>query len=251
MKARCFVFCLSALASPAWAADVAGTLQWSQRVDLSTPVSGTVRTVAVDIGDRVKKGQTLLSLDATAYSAGVNESQAAIARAKEEELDSKRNLDRTQELYNRTVISTSELEAAQTRHARAKALLAEKQAQLARSRQALGDATLRAPFDALVLARHVEPGQTVASGLAPQPLLTVAKAGEMIARAHVSLAQIEKLKPGDPVIVAVGTQSYNGKIKTLGLEPVADKSGAGYVVDVLLPIRDMLRAGTPVTLRLP
>lgn len=251
MKNRLLVTASILFCPPLWAADVQGTLEWSQRVDLSTPATGIVRSVLVNPGDRVKPGQVLLSLDATAYSASVSESQAAVARAKEEEADAKRNLDRTQELYNRTVISTSELEAAQTRHARARAQVAEQQARLARDRQALAETSVRAPFAAVVLARLVEPGQTVSGALQPQPLLSLARAGEMVARAHVTLEQVAKLKVGDPVTVSVGGQSFSGRIRVLGLEPVSGKSGNGYVVDVLFPVRELMRAGTPATLKLP
>lgn len=241
----------SSLLQAAWAADVQGSLQWSQRVELSTPASGIVRSVTVQAGDRVKKGQTLLVLDAAAQQAGVSEAQAAVTRVREEEQDARRNMDRTQELYNRTIIPTSELEVAQLRLAKAKAALAEAQGRLAAQQKYLGDTGLRAPFDGLVLARQAEPGQTVSSQFQPQPLIVLARAGEMIARAHVTLAQVEKLKAGDPVLVGVGSQSYNGKIKSLGMEPVADKTGSGYAVDVLFPVKELLRAGTPATLRLP
>ena len=159
-----------ALIAPVWAADVPAVLQWSQRVALSTPVSGVVQTVRANVGEQVKKGQVLATLDATAYQASVAESEGAVARVKEEAQDAKRNLDRVQELYKRTVISTSELETAQTRYVRAKAQLNEAQARLTLTRKRLGDATLRAPFDALVLERQAEPGQTVASQFLPQTL---------------------------------------------------------------------------------
>ena len=238
------------LFTSAWAADVPGTLQWSQRVALSPPVSGVVRSVHAGVGDRVKKGQVLLTLDAGAAHANVSESQAEVARLKEETQDAKRNLDRVQELYNRTVISTSELEQAQTRHIRSKAGLNETLARLTRSQKLLGDATLRAPFDALVVARQVEPGQTVASQFQPQTLFVVARANEMIARTKVSLAQVEKMKAGEEVTVQVGQQSYTGKVQTLGLEPVGEKEEAGYVLDVLIPVKGVLRAGTPAVLKL-
>lgn len=242
---------VSVVMPAAWAADAPAVLQWSQRVELSTPVSGVVQTVQANVGDRVKKGQVLLTLDAATYQANVAETQAVVSRAKEEEVDAKRNLDRVQELFNRTVISTSELEQAQTRHVRAKAGVMEAQARLTRTQKGLGDATLRAPFDALVLARQVEPGQTVASQLQPQTLFVLARANEMIARAKVSLAQVEKMKAGDAVTVQVNQQSYNGKVKTLGLEPVGEKNETGYLLDVLFPVKDVLRAGTPAVVKLP
>lgn len=242
---------MACLVTPVWAADVPALLQWSQRVALSTPVSGVVQTVRANVGEQVKKGQVLATLDATAYQASVAESEGAVARVKEEAQDAKRNLDRVQELYKRTVISTSELETAQTRFARATAQLNEAQARLTLTRKRLGDATLRAPFDALVLERQVEPGQTVASQFQPQTLFVLARAGEMIARAKVSLAQIEKLKAGAAATVEVNHQSYSGKIKTLGLEPVGEKNESAYPVDVLFAVKEVLRAGMPAIVRLP
>ena len=95
-----------------WAADVTALLQWSQRVELSSPVSGVVQAVQVDVGDQVKKGQTLLSLDSASYQAIVAENRAAMSRYSEEMAEAKRDLERTNELYERTVIATVELDQA-------------------------------------------------------------------------------------------------------------------------------------------
>jgi len=251
---RFSVLSLAALiAVPAAAADLPATLQWSQRVELAAPASGVVQAVHVSVGDRVKKGQALVTLDAAAYSAGVAEAKAEVVRAEEEERDAKRNLDRVQELYNRTVIALTELEQAQVRQVRAKSQLDGARAKLAANLKQLRDAVVRAPFDALVLARQAEPGQAVASQLQPQPLIVIARAGEMVARGKASLAQVEKLKTGQNVSVEVAQKSYGGKIRTLGLEPVADKAGekGEYLIEVVFPVQEVLRAGTPATIKLP
>lgn len=251
MAKRKALFLAMLIAAPALAADLPATLQWSQRVELAAPASGVVQAVHVNVGDRVKKGQTLLTLDAAAYSAGVAEAQAEVVRAEEEARDAKRNLDRVQELYNRTVIALTELEQAQVRQVRAKTQVDGAKAKLAANQKQLRDAAVRAPFDALVLVRQAEPGQTVASQFQPQTLFALARAGEMVARGKASLAQVEKLKVGDAVTVEVNKQSYSGKIKTLGLEPVGEKGDVGYPVDVLFSTKEVLRAGTPATLKLP
>ncbi len=235
----------------AWGGDVPAQLQWSQRVELTTNVSGVVQSVHANVGEHVKKGQVLAALDARGFQAQVAEVQAAIAGNKEEQLEAKRSLDRVEELYKRTTISTSELEVAQTRYASATAHLNEAQARLSRTQKILGDATLRAPFDALVLIRQTEPGQVVASQFQPQTLFVLARAGDMIARAKVTLAQVEKLKVGDMLNVEVNKQNYRGRVKTLGLEPIGEKGDIGYPVDVLFAVKDVLRAGTPAVVRLP
>ncbi|MEO1767052.1 efflux RND transporter periplasmic adaptor subunit [Thiobacter aerophilum] len=240
---------LGLFAVPVWAADLAASLHWAQRVELGTAVSGIVQTVAVKPGDRVKKGQVLVSLDATAFSAQVAEGQASVAQAQEEEKDAKRNLDRVQELYNRTVIAATELEAAQLRHARAQAQLTAARARLAALNKQLRDTTVRAPFDGVVLKRQVEPGQAVASQLKPEPLIVLARTGEMVARGLVALPEVRTLKPGQAVEVEVEGRRYPGRVRLVGLEPVGPKGE--YAIDVVFPVEDILRAGTPAVIRLP
>jgi RND family efflux transporter MFP subunit len=242
---------LWAVATVVWAESFPATLQWSQRVELSPRVSGIVREVGVNAGDRVQKGRSLLTLDAAPYQARVAESRAAVARFAEETAEAQRDLVRTQELYDRTVISTSELDQARLRQARAKAQLDGAQARLARERQDLADSALRAPFEAVVVARLAEPGQHVAVGLQPQPLLVLAKAGEMAARFRVPADRIGSLRAGQAVSVLVGQQEFPAILKSPALEPVADKSGSVYEVEAVFAVKELMRAGMAATVRLP
>lgn len=246
---------LWAVAGTVLAADVAATLIWSQRVELSPRVSGIVRAVGVKAGDRVKKGQELLALDAGIYEAGVMQARAAVARYSEELLEAERDLKRTQELFDRTVIAMTELDQARLRLARAKAQRDGARAQLVRAQKDLADSALRAPFDAVVVARLAEPGQYVAVGLQPQPLLILAKAGEMLAQAGLTEEQAGRLKPGQAVSVTVAQQKYAGSVRNIGLEPVTgsrEKGGAIYSVDFVFPSGDaILRAGAQALVTLP
>lgn len=234
-----------------WAADIQATLQWSQRVELSTPVSGVVQAVNVEVGDLVRKGQVLLSLDSTAYQARVAESQSEIIRLNAEAEENKRDLDRVQELYERTVVSTTDLDQARLLLVKSQSALSGARARLRQSQKALDDASLRAPFDAVVVLRQAEPGLSVAAGLQPQMLLTLARSGEMIARTHLSSPQMDKLKTGQTVTVSVAGINYTGKIKTLGLEPNKIKEEWVYPVDVVFPSKEPLRAGAPALVKLP
>ena len=233
------------------AADIQATLQWSHRVELSTPVSGNVNAVNVEVGDLVKKGQVLLTLDSTAYQARVAENQSEIIRLDAESAEAKRDLDRVQELYERTVVSTTDLDQAKLRLVKTQSVLSEARARLRLHQKALDDASLRAPFDAVVVLRQAERGLSVAAGLQPQMLLTLARSGEMIARMQLTPPQIDKLKTGQTITVSVAGISYAGKIKTLGLEPVKIKEEWVYPVDVVFPSKEPLRAGAPALVKLP
>jgi len=246
------VFAMAALIPQIlWAADVPAVLQWSQRVELSVPVSGVVQSVNVDVGDRVSKGQVLLSLDGAIYRAKVAEINAAITRLAAEAAEAKRDFERVQELHARTVVATAELDLARLRLTRTGSLLAEARASLRQQQKVLDDTTLRAPFDALVVVRQAEPGMSVAAGLQPQILLVLARSGEMLARLYLTAAQIEKLQVGQAVTVIAGGQSYTGKIKALGMEPVKLKDEAGYQLDVSFSSKEQLRAGVAAVVKLP
>ncbi len=241
-----FLFPFAALA-----ADVPATLQWSQRVELSPRVSGIVQEVNADVGAQVKKGDALVVLDGRIYQARLAESEAALRRQREDAADARRDLKRTQELYDRTVISISELEQAKVKSARTGAQVNELSARIAQDRRNLEDATLRAPFDALVVARMAEPGQNVVVGLQPQPLLVLARSGEMVARAYLPQEGLRGLQVGQSVTVGAAGKSYTGRVKSVGLEPLKLKDAIVYQVDVLIPTQDVLRAGTPAVLKLP
>lgn len=233
------------------AADEPATLQWSHRVELSVPVSGVVRSVNVNVGDQVKKGQVLLSLDNAVFQARVSEIQAGITRLVAEQEEAKKDFVRVKELYERTVVATAELDQARLRLVKADSLLAEARANLKQQQKMLDDTVLRAPFDAVVVMRDVEPGMSVAAMLQSQTLLVLAKSGEMIARLHLAATQIEKLKVGQTVSVTSGGQNYAGKIKALGLEPSKGSSESGYLVDVVFSSKEQLRAGVVAVVKLP
>ena len=251
---RWLIMAAGCMAGAAHAVDIPAVLQWSQRAELATPVGGVVQTVNVKVGDRIGKGEVLLRLDDRVYARRAEEAAAAVARHKAEAGEAARELKRVQELYDRTVISTSELDQAKLRRDRSHSALMEAQARLRQEQQHRADTALRAPFNALVVARQAEPGQAVAGGLQPQTLLVVAKADEMVARAMVPEGTLTGFKIGQAVTVVVERRDYPGKISILGLEPAArDRNAAPlYVLEaVFSPGGAVLRAGGAATLRLP
>ncbi len=157
-----------------WALVVANPL-WAADVELTTRVSGMVEEVLVKPGQRVKKGTVLLRLERTVLQARLDEAAAEQMRAQADEADAKREQERAQELFNRTVSSSSELEAATLRHARAQAARAAAEARRAIAQKNLKDAELRAPFDGVVKAVPGAPGTVVAADCQPRPLVVIAR----------------------------------------------------------------------------
>lgn len=240
------ILALALFAGTAWAADYPATLDWSGRVTLAMPVSGVVEHVAPRAGQRVQQGELLARLNPTLFKAGVAEAMAELHRLTEEEAEAKRDLDRVGELYARTVSATTELDAAKLRHARARAGLDAAQARVERARHQLAESELRAPFDALVLVRHAEPGLVAATPCQPNPLFTVARAGEMLALATLSPAQAGPIRLGGTAEVSVAGKTLKGELRAL----TAQGDGR-YVLEVAIPRAPGLLAGQPASIRLP
>lgn len=164
------------MALAGWMVAVSGSVWAAESVELSTRVSGVVAEVRVKPGQHVKKGTLLLRLDKTVLQAQLDEARAEQMRAQADAGDSKRELERVQELFKRTVSSTSELDAATLRHARAQASLAAAKARRVIAQKNVQDAELKAPFDGTVSAVPGGPGTVVTADCQPKVLVILSNA---------------------------------------------------------------------------
>jgi len=105
------------------AVTASGKIQPKKKVDISADITGRITDIAVKEGDWVTKGQFLLQIDPTVYEAAVQQAQAALAssqafavQAKANRDQAERALNRTKELHTQTpnLVSTEQLEQAQT-----------------------------------------------------------------------------------------------------------------------------------------
>ena len=142
-------------------------------IELTTRVSGVVEEVYVKPGQSVKKGAVLLRLNKVIYQAQVLEAGAESERLRAEAAEAKRDLDRAEELYSRTVSSTTELDSAKLRHTRAQSALTVAQARATIAKKNLADTDLKAPFNGVVAAVPAAPGVVVASDCQPRALVVM------------------------------------------------------------------------------
>jgi RND family efflux transporter MFP subunit len=237
---------LALVAGNALAVELPAVLDWSGRVSLTLPVAGVLEHVHVQAGQTVKKDELLASLNPALFKAGVAEARADLDRLSQEEADAGRDLERVKELYARTVASTTELDAAQLRHARARAGLAATQARLEKARRLLAESELRAPFDAVILARQGEPGQVITIPCQPAAVATVARADEWLARAPMAAAMATTLRLGGEASVDIAGQSVPGQVRAITAQPEGR-----VLLEVALPRTPGTWAGQAVGIRLP
>lgn len=229
--------------STAHATELDAELRWARKVIMSTPVSGVVSTVKVQVGEHVTKGQVLVQLDDRLLRANVVAQKAELKRALNDRDESQRELDRTQELYDMTSLSDHDLKLAVIARDASEAAYQTTQAALLQAELELEYSAVRAPFNAWIISRQVEVGQTVISEQHAAPLMVLAEAGWMVARAKVSAVRAAKLKPGSKVSITVNGKNYSGKILSIAMEPestAVDKYGIDSVFETG---KNILRAG--------
>lgn len=234
-----------------WAAEYDGVLNWNRKAKLSTPVSGVVAKVSVRPGDRVLEGDVLLQLDNGVIQANQEKAKADVQHYDRLYKEAERELERNQELYDRTVLSDHELEMAHIAFTQATAQLKTAEAQLAKMEFDLRYSEIKAPFNGIVTARNVNEGETIVSSDIPPLLVELAEVDVMIAEFQVTGSQLAGFKMGKKATVSVGGSQYAGEVSAIGFEPVS-KSANKYLINVRFSTKGkLLRAGRSAKVSVP
>ncbi|MGX5850476.1 efflux RND transporter periplasmic adaptor subunit [Mesorhizobium sp. PL10] len=193
------------------AVSATGTLQPLTQVDISSELSGIIRSVSAEENQQVKKGDVLATLDTVKLEVQIERAEAsakaaaaAVETAKVTLQENESALTRAAALTKRGMATDQSLEAATATRDRARAALDSAQANLAiaqadlKAQQTdLAKSTIYAPIDGIVLTRSVDPGQTVASSLqAPVLFIIAADLRNMELVAAVDEADIGAVKSG-------------------------------------------------------
>ena len=178
-----------------------GTVEPTDQVEISSELSGTVRSVEADFNDTVTKGQI----------------QARLAEATATLDETKDNYDRAVMLEQKKVTTLEGLLKAKAAHDRAKAAVksAEADIRVSEANLKINEANLAkacicSSIDGVVLDRNVEVGQIVASSLQAPVLFTLAAdLTKMELRVDIDEADIGKVKVGNDAMFTV--EAYQGR----------------------------------------
>ncbi len=243
-----------------------GTLNPLDAVEVGAEISGRVIKVNADINDRVTKGQVLVEIDPEAYVARVDEAaaqlrsaQASVTNAKTTTTEAELKAQRLRELHSKGLVSDQELEAAEAAFARAKsgvksagAQVTVAQAGVKSAKTTYNKAVITSPIDGIVLARSVEPGQTVTAGFQTPVLLTLARdITQMELKVDVDEADVGKVHEGlgaTFVVDAYAKKKFPSKVVRLNNLPKAGTTVITY--EALLTVDNserLLRPGMTAT----
>jgi RND family efflux transporter MFP subunit len=237
-----------ATAGPATLSDdliVTAEFEPYQSVDVMAKVAGYVRTINVDIGDHVRQGQVLATLDVpemqddvarakaalAAADAGVVTAQGAIQRAQAQADIAALSFKRIQDVATKDkgLVPRQDVDVAQSHQLEAAAQLASAQSslkaaqqtkleavdELARAQQMFQYSTIRAPFDGVITKRYANTGAMVQAGTASQsqamPIVTIAQDNVLRLILPVPVSDVGDVRNGEPVNVNV--VSLNRKLQ--------------------------------------
>jgi RND family efflux transporter MFP subunit len=240
--------------TPALALEVKAELNWARQVELGTPVKGVVQHIRAQPGQRIAENEILLQLDQRGFKSRVAGLKAQVAHFKAELAEARREQERAMELYDRTVLSDHELQVAKNNLIAAEARYQKGRTELVQAELDLEYSSIRAPYDAVVVSRLAEVGQTVVPDLQPVILYVVADAQHMLAKGRLTASEIAQVSLGKEAVVKFDSEEYRGRIINFGLEPSLEGKAADrrYFVNVEFPIQSQASyVGQAVTINLP
>lgn len=199
---------------------LSGSLEARERSVITAEAAGSVESVRVEIGDRVKRGQLMARIESRALGDAVRAASAALAAREQTYALAERQLERVQRLVAGGALAPHELELAQSALSSEQALRAQARAALVSAREQRQAALVHAPLDGVVSQRTVSQGDIVTLGA---PLFVVIDPSSMRLSASVPSEALGTLKLGAPVefrVHGLGDQQFTGSIERIG--PAAD-----------------------------
>jgi len=245
-----------------------GTVRARTTATIASRVMGYVQQVSVQAGDRIRPGQSLVTIEARDLEANLRraeagraEAQSALPEAENAIAAAKANLDlaqatfrRIQELAEKKSVSSQEfdeasarLKAAQATYEMSRAKLPQVQSRIAQAdeeqraaRVTLDYAGMAAPFAGVVTARSVEPGNLVAPGA---PLLTIEREGSYRLEVEVDESKVAAVTAGKSVKVTLDALGRSFDARVSEVVPAVDAASRAYTVKIDLPPMPEIRSG--------
>ncbi|WP_281542216.1 efflux RND transporter periplasmic adaptor subunit [Maribacter aestuarii] len=226
-----------------------GSIEAVKSSELSTRMMGYVDKIYVNIGDKVRKGQLLLSINNADLSAKLAQVNAGITEASVAFNNAEKDYNRYTELFKETSASQKELDDITANYKMAKARL-ESAIQMKNEVNAqFSYSNIRAPFDGVVTNKFINAGDMANPGM---PLLGVEAPGYFQVLAMVPESEISQIKVGTDVELLL--KSLNERItgKVVEVSTSAKSTGGQYLVKVLLDKTEInVLSGMYVTVRFP
>ncbi len=224
-----------------------GTVEPVETVEIKSKASGQILRMPVEVGSVVRAGQLLAQIDTVNVQNQYDQALASLRAAQAGVEVTAAQKKRADELFSREVITTDQYESATLAYANSQSDLVRARSSLEIARQALEDATVRAPGNGTILAQPVVKGQVITSATQSMSggttLLMMADLNRIQMRALVGETDIGSVRPGQPATVAVDAfpnRTFRGQVVKVEPQAVVQQSVTMFPVLVTIENEDGL-----------
>jgi RND family efflux transporter MFP subunit len=178
-----------------------------QEIDLLAKVAGFLQTINVDIGDYVKAGDLVGTLEVPELQDDLARAVAAEQRAEADHKEAHLNYARLVSVNqsNPHLVAQQDLDGAEARDSVTAAAVAAAQADEKKYRTLAGYTRISAPFSGVITKRYADPGALIQAGTSSdtqtKPLIRLSENNRLRLDFPVSASYAEGIKVGDPVEV--------------------------------------------------
>jgi RND family efflux transporter MFP subunit len=184
-------------------------------------VAERIVSLAVEEGDRVKQGQTLATLRAESLSEGVRSAAAAVDAARADRDNLKSELERSERLLAKNIVSKAQVDTLRARLLSAEAQIRRLEAMTSQASTARSYTVIRSPLTGVVGRRYLSQGDLATPAL---PILTVVKMERVELLVEVPEQDLAQVRLGMPARLAVARypgRAFEGKVTLIA--PMIDR----------------------------
>lgn len=220
-------------------AAVGNIAAWQEAVIGAEAAGLRIEKVKVAVGDSVKRGQLLATLDRASVEADLAATRAALAEAKAAAAEARANGARARELAGSGAISAQQILQYETAENTALARVEAQRARLRADKVRLSQTRIEAPDDGIISARNATVGSVAQPG---QELFRLIRGGRLEWRAELPASDLGRVQPGMPVSLSTPDgQSVPGQVRAVA--PTVDAATRNGLVYVDLSPGSAARAG--------
>lgn len=226
-----------------------GVTEFAATFNLNTATPGVVQSIKVKSGQRVKKGDVLIQLDATPHKAQLDRAQATEKSLFPEVEIAQLELERVQELYDIDSLSQVDLKNAENKLTRAEGVYQVAQAETALAKYQLDQTMIRAPVDGRVLMIHVNRAEFIDPAEDSSPLLTLVESRRMKAIGMLDSDQWNAALLNKAATIKYQNKKFNGKVSYIGFTRHRQVEGKSvYAVHISFESDRLIPSDMPVTI---
>jgi RND family efflux transporter MFP subunit len=201
-------------------------------VNMSFKVAGTIRSINVKVGEKIKKGKLIASLDKTDYQLMYEQAKVALNNAKVQMNSAKSAFERTAALYENNNASLQAYEGARTAYESAKAMVSSNKRGLQLARSQLSYTNIIAPMEGIVAKVDAERNENVMPG---QLIVEVNSGNDLEVTIGMPETYISRVKEGETVKVkfsSIANKEFEGTISEVSF--TINSESSTYPVSIVL-----------------